>query len=340
MQTGSCAAHVTTSRSQRLQAKMAAVGPPCIRAVLAGAGVAMMGEAPVVNAVLQLTQKQPSEVRLLYLGTATYDIASFRLKQTGAFADRGVVINTLDVACRTPTPAVVDEAINRADIILVSGGNTLFAVDRWHKAAMVEPLRRAMGRGSVLCGGSAGAGCWFDALHSDSMDPDWYRDIMLAGKGAAAEKAPGEASSTGERREWEYIRVPGLGFLPGLLCPHHDRVQSNGVLRSTDFAEMLRRHPGETGLAIDHFAALVLCDAEYQVLTLPDKPGSVMPDGANQPGQGVPGIWLKSVAADGVIQEAALPKQGPTAALLHPARAIVEDVRVEKVRAANPSHDL
>ena len=205
---------------------------------------------------------------------------------------------------------------------------------------MVEPLRRAMCRGAVLCGGSAGAGCWFDALHSDSMDPDWYRDIMLAGKGAAAEKAPGEASSTGERREWEYIRVPGLGFLPGLLCPHHDRVQSNGVLRSTDFAEMLRRHPGETGLAIDHFAALVLCDAEYQVLTLPDKPGSVMPDGANQPGQGVPGIWLKSVAADGVIQEEALPKQGPPAALLHPARAIVEDVRVEKVRAANPSHDL
>ena len=248
--------------------------------------MAMMGEAPVVNAVLQLTQKQPSEVRLLYLGTATYDIASFRKKQTGAFADRGVVINTLDVACRTPTQAVVEEAINGADIILVSGGNTLFAVDRWHKAAMVEPLRRAMGRGAVLCGGSAGAGCWFDALHSDSMDPDWYRDIMLAGKGAAAEKAPGEASSAGERREWEYIRVPGLGFLPGLLCPHHDRVQSNGVLRSTDFAEMLRRHPGETGLAIDHFAALVMCDAEYQVLMLPDKPGSVMPDGTNQPGQG------------------------------------------------------
>ena len=23
----------------------------------------------------------------------------------------------------------------------------------------------------------AGAGCWFDALHSDSIDPDWCRDI-------------------------------------------------------------------------------------------------------------------------------------------------------------------
>ena len=218
---------------------MAAMSPPGIRAVLAGAGVAMMGEAKVVTAVLQLTKKPPSDVNLLYLGTATYDLASFRQKQTGAFADRGVSITTLDVACKTPAQAVVDDKIERADIILVSGGNTLFAVDRWRKAAMVEPLRRAMARGATLCGGSAGAGCWFDALHSDSMDPDWYRTIMLAGGGAAAEKAPGEASAAGEKREWDYIRVPGLGFLPGLLCPHHDRVQSNGVLRSTDFAGML-----------------------------------------------------------------------------------------------------
>ena len=34
---------------------------------------------------------------------------------------------------------------------------------------------------------------------------------------------------------WEYIRCPCLGLLPGLICPHHDRVQSNGVLRATDF---------------------------------------------------------------------------------------------------------
>ncbi|CAE7642737.1 CYC1 [Symbiodinium sp. CCMP2592] len=139
------------------------------------------------------------------------------------------------------------------------------------------------------------------------MDADWYRDIILAGRGAAAEKAPGEASWAGERREWEYIRIPGLRYLPGLLCPNHGRVQSN---RSSDLAEMLRRHPGETGLAIDHFAALVLCDATYQVLTLPDKPGSLIPDRTNQPGQGLPGVWLKSVAADGVIQEEALHKQG------------------------------
>ena len=45
-----------------------------------------------------------------------------------------------------------------ADVILVSGGNTLFAVDRWQRAAMVEPLRRAMARGATPM-------LWLNAQH-------------------------------------------------------------------------------------------------------------------------------------------------------------------------------
>ena len=56
-----------------------------------------------------------------------------------------------------------------------------------------------------------------------------------------------------------------------MLCPHHDRVQSNGVLRQTDFDGMLERHPGETGLALDHYAALVLSEGRYSVLALEDR---------------------------------------------------------------------
>ena len=81
---------------------------------------------------------------------------------------------------------------------------------------------------------------------------------MLEGKGGGAE---GEDASTG--KAWPYVRVSGLAFLPGLVCPHHDRVQSNGVLRATDFDGMLARHPGETGLCIDHFAALVIEGDSY-----------------------------------------------------------------------------
>jgi dipeptidase E len=59
--------------------------------------------------------------------------------------------------------------------------------------------------------------------------------------------------------------VPCLGFLPGLVCPHHDKVQSNGVLRAIDFDAMLLRHAGEQGICIDHWAALCVDGDAYEV---------------------------------------------------------------------------
>jgi dipeptidase E len=41
---------------------------------------------------------------------------------------------------------------------------------------------------------------------------------------------------------WEYVRVEALGILPGLVCPHFDKTQSNGVLRAADFDAMLKRY--------------------------------------------------------------------------------------------------
>ena len=123
----------------------------------------------------------------LHTGTASYDLEKFRTKQCKTFLERGVDVRTLDVARTTPPQAAVEEALGAADAVLVSGGNTLFAVERWRRAGLVEPLRAAAERGAVMCGGSAGAICWFDGGHSDSADPDWFRAAMLAGEGAAAE---------------------------------------------------------------------------------------------------------------------------------------------------------
>eukprot|EP00435_Cladocopium_sp_Y103_P034238 s760_g8.t2 len=59
--------------------------------------------------------------------------------------------------------------------------------------------------------------------------------------------------------------IDGLGFLPGLCCPHHDRVQSNGILRADDFEELLRRHPTERGICIDDWTALeIYPDGSYR----------------------------------------------------------------------------
>ena len=49
-----------------------------------------------------------------------------------------------------------------------------------------------------------------------------------------------------DEKNWSYIRAPALGILPGLLCPHIDCVQSNGILRFHDFDKMMLRHSNET----------------------------------------------------------------------------------------------
>jgi dipeptidase E len=237
-----------------------------------------------------------------------------------------------------PSPGAVEALLARADIVLVSGGNTLFAVDRWKRFGLDDELRKAAARGCVLTGGSAGAICWFDAGHSDSADPESFADAMLAGASAAA-STQGASASGGDAKPWEYIRCAGLGVLPGLCCPHHDRTQSNGVLRAVDVDGMLRRHNGETGVCIDHFAALVVDGADYSILSLEGKPGTALDGRDSTPdftGAGAPWIWLKRVEGDAVVATRLAPR-GRLADALTPATAIVEDPRVEAARAANPS---
>ena len=229
----------------------------------------------------------------------------------------------------------------------MSGGNTLYALDRWKRLGMDVFLRKAMARGAVLTGGSAGAICWFDGGHSDSMDPDTWKDAMLqkfSPQKQQPEKEGQDESSEAPKsmhdaKDWQYIRVPGLGFLPGLVCPHHDKIQSNGVLRATDFDAMLQRHASELGIGIDHWAALQVDGDSFQVVSLEDKEGSVLPNGEFSPTrQGKPGIWIKRVNAQtGQVESKLCPPSGKLSDLLQHAAEIIPDARVEECRTSNPA---
>jgi dipeptidase E len=135
-----------------------------------------------------------------------------------------------------PEPARVRRMIREADIIYVGGGNTLKMMRRWRHLGVDKLLGQARRRGTVLCGISAGANCWFAHGSSDSMkfyNPD----------------------------DWDYIRVRGLGFLPGVCCPHY-----HGERREQSFAEMVRRQGG-VGIALNDGAALQVNGERFRVLT-------------------------------------------------------------------------
>ena len=346
-----------------------------LRLVCAGSGSDAMSDPRVAATIRQLISTTPraknsatdnninKPPHILYLGTATYDIPEFATRQTSRLQDEHqCTVESLTIATTPPSAAIAD-SIQRADAIVVGGGNTYFAYRRWQKSGLIPLLQQAAERGCVLTGGSAGAICWFDGGHSDSMDPDSYYEPMMRQFGqpdkteaggdatAAAKNVVDESSAPPPTdapvKDWKYIRVPGLGILPGLLCPHHDRIQSNGVLRAHDFDHMLlTKHPGEVGIGIDHWAALVVDGPDsYRVLSLEGKPGSVLYDSSdnniNTPifspeAKGVPGIWIKQVR-EGKVESRLLPPSGKLSDFLKPATDIIHDEdALRQCRKDNP----
>ena len=389
------------------------VPPPTLRGLFLGS-CSPFTDSAVVSEVLSLVPRpkprakdehdDAASIHLLYLGTATYDLPLFRSMQTDAFGRREsggakCQVHCLDVASKTDITAqeMQHRICSWADIILVSGGNTLYAIDRWHHLGIDDMLRRAaLECGVVVCGGSAGAICWFDGGHSDSADPETFREAMkrqFAGRetyvpegvasattnedeaddskkaGACSSKIEiSAAPAEGERpKEWSYLRVPALGILPGLVCPHHDKVQSNGVHRSDDFDAMLLQHPTELGIGIDDWAALVVEDDMYRVLSIEGRQGSVLEEWMGDAGGGSvkgspskfsagdrqvsfckerlgrPGVWIKRVVGDEssgelVVKTELCPEMGKISDLLYHSECIVQEDEeiLNRCRADNP----
>jgi peptidase E len=82
------------------------------------------------------------------------------------------------------------------DMIYVGGGSLVNLLALWRAHGLDRTLEDACGRGTVLCGVSAGAMCWF------------------------------EAGVTRSRGRPEV--TPGLGLLPGSLSVHHDSDAARG----------------------------------------------------------------------------------------------------------------
>jgi len=135
----------------------------------------------------------------------------------------------------SPRPRAIRDTILGADIVYVPGGNTLQMMRRWRHLGVDRVLRDAWRRGVVLAGVSAGAICWFASGHSDSMayyHPD----------------------------DWQYIRVRGLGFLSGSLCPHY-----NKRTRVRAFRQMMARRGG-LGLGVQDCCAVEFVDDRYRMI--------------------------------------------------------------------------
>lgn len=102
------------------------------------------------------------------------------------------------------------------DAIIVGGGNTLNMIAIWKAQGIDVALRKALQKGIVLAGGSAGSICWYQDGISDS------RPVKLS-------------------------LVDGLGFLPFSHCPHY----SEDAHRKALYQNLIRTHAINPGYGSD-----------------------------------------------------------------------------------------
>lgn len=112
------------------------------------------------------------------------------------------------------------------DIIYVGGGNTRSMLTLWREWGVDRVLKQAYEQGTVLCGVSAGAICWFEQCVTDSV--------------------------------WPLGVLDGLSLLQGSCCPHYDSEPSR---RPTYLTKI---HEGEMmpGIALQDFTAAHYIDGK------------------------------------------------------------------------------
>ena len=110
-------------------------------------------------------------------------------------------------------------------------------------------------------------------------------------------------------------------------------------MRAYDFDQFLLNHPGERGIGIDHWAALVVNGENYQVVSLEDKEGTLDKDSGEFVDNlsGVPAIWIKEVVNGNKVVSKVCPPEGKLTDLLKVSTNINEDLEsTRRCRMENP----
>lgn len=176
----------------------------------------------IADLVKQRTQgRRPTG---LFIGTASHDsmpyFNSFRKTYTSNFdikADCALICyNEMSIE-------KIAEKIQKADFIYVGGGDTIFMLNKWKETGILDLVLDAYNKGTIVCGLSAGAICWFADMYTDSQI----------------------VNSDGE-----YSFRKGLGVIKGGCCPHYDE-------RAIDFDEAFLDSDYDNFYCIENLSALL-----------------------------------------------------------------------------------
>lgn len=207
------------------------------RAVVAigGGEIRTRGTLDIDREIIRLSNKR--HPKILFIPTASSDSPRYCARFSDYFGGfLGCKTDVLLLVGGQPSAQHIERQIMISDIVYVGGGNTLMMMRIWRRLGVDRVLTAAYEAGIVLSGISAGAICWFDSGHSDSMS--FYHP-----------------------ENWKYINVKGLGLIHGVHCPHYNG-RTRGVPRRREFREMIRR-VGGTGIALENNCAIEFIEGRF-----------------------------------------------------------------------------
>lgn len=130
-----------------------------------------------------------------------------------------------------------EEVLLSMDAILVGGGNTLNMMAIWKTQGIDVVLKKALEKGIILAGGSAGSLCWFDNGTTDS-------------------------------RPIELTVVDGLGFLPFSHSPHYHSEEYRQPL----YHKNIQNGIFKAGYAMDNYSGIIFKNGKpFKVVSLGDE---------------------------------------------------------------------
>ena len=200
---------------------------------------------PIDREIIAMTGKKSP--RVLFVPTASGDSLGYCDVFQNHYGDLlGCKVSNL-LLLKEPEAGEISDLILNADIIYVGGGNTQFMQQVWEKNGVPALIKQAYENGTILCGVSAGANCWFEKSSTDSfMTKEDKENLQIAMEKLAI--------------------IDDLGFLKGICCPHYLKEAH----RRPAFLHQIKKYEG-IAYGIDNEAALLFQD-EKLVRVLKSKP--------------------------------------------------------------------
>ena len=106
-----------------------------------------------------INQSEEEKPNICFIPTATGDNEAYKVNFYSTFSKLNCSPSHLDFFKRTPD---LEKLCFSQDIIFVGGGNTKSMLAVWKDWGLVAILKEAYKSGTIMCGVSAGAICWFE----------------------------------------------------------------------------------------------------------------------------------------------------------------------------------